>query len=182
MSRHDALRMIPGRRLRRIREILSIAEVVFDIVRSGEDLVSFGQIEIQSRNMRIPILRDRSVKPESGCIQQSARRAVARVEIICRITGGGGAQSGDCDRIGSGVRENGGDLRRRDLRNRSRACVAKTNDSLSKRGQRHCSSDGIPSLFTQAFKAVKEKRAIFDDGASDGASEEVPSSYRPLNS
>ena len=66
MPRHNPRRVIPRRGLRRVQEILDVAEVIVDVIASGKDLMFVREVEIKPRNVRVPVFRNRSVKSEPG--------------------------------------------------------------------------------------------------------------------
>src|SRR5215510_738848 len=55
MPRHKARRVIPRRRLSRVRKILGSAEVIVNDIPSGKKLMFFREIEIKPRNVRVPV-------------------------------------------------------------------------------------------------------------------------------
>src|SRR5262245_33925797 len=173
--------MPPCRRLGCVREILLGAKKIVDIIGSAVKLMFFGEIVINSRNVRIQVIGGQGIKSETGSIQQSSRRTVTRVEVVGRITRSRGRKRRNRRRVSSGVRENSGDLRRRELRNGTCGRITKPNNPRSERGQWHGSCNSLTSLFPQSFIAIKEERAIFNDRASNRSAEEVSSSYRCRN-
>src|SRR5262245_5933496 len=104
--------MSPGRRLGCVRELLLGATKIVDIIGSAVKLMFFSEIVINSRNVRVQVIRGQGIKSETGSIQQSSGRTVTCVEVVGRITRSRGRKCRNRRRVSSGVRENSGDLRR----------------------------------------------------------------------